>query len=175
MDTSLGVDKPCVDREGRRCWNIFCSHLHIFMRYGAYWFPPDALSIFSSGFSRYVNSLQVLGNFYLMNIVHFLFAVNCDLIIEVSINHKVVVPLIWGTSQLFQMLMVVPGMSCFPSREWHHLLWKKCSCWGREDELPPFLMVSERLAGLMWSFVGLWLKDCVVLIGSTNSKVSCFL
>lgn len=32
LDTSLGVDKPCVDREGRGCWNIFCFHPYIFMR-----------------------------------------------------------------------------------------------------------------------------------------------
>lgn len=116
------------------------------------------------------------GNFTWLNIVHFVFEVNCDSITEVSINHKTVVPLVWGLSQLLQMLMVVPGMSCLPSCEWHHLLWKEGSCWGREDELqPPFLMVSERWAGLMWSFVGLWQKDCGVLIGSTNFKVFCFL
>lgn len=117
-----------------------------------------------------------LENFTWLNIMHFLLEVNCDLITEVQISHKVVVPLIWGMSHLLQMLMVVPGMSCFPSCEWRHLLWKEESCWGRNDELKPsFLMVSERLAGVMGSFFALWLKDCGVLIGSANFKAFCFL
>lgn len=66
VDACLAVDKPCVDREGRGCSNLFCSHPYIFMREGAGWLPVDAVSIYPSGFGRYVNGSQVLGKFYLL-------------------------------------------------------------------------------------------------------------
>lgn len=115
------------------------------------------------------------GNFTCLNIMHFLLEVNCDLQKCKSVTklwyHSFEAwanscKCLWWSQEHPASL---PGIdTTFSGR-------RGAAEAGKMNWSPCFWWYQKWLAGLMWSFVALWLKDYVVLIGTTNFKAFCFL